>query len=157
MIPKTIEELNRIRQDCLSMVNRKAANSAAVAIIPMPGVDITADIVILLQLLTQINRKFGLSPEHIKQFDSETKAKILFVVSSIGCKLAGKVITKELILKVLKRIGVKVTVEQAVKLVPLLGQAVSAGISYGTIKFLGHSHIEECYSVCKRVIDMNQT
>jgi uncharacterized protein (DUF697 family) len=154
MIPSTIAELNQIREECKSMVTKRASTSAAAAVVPLPGVDVAADIAIMLELLPSINRKFGLAPEQIDHLDSAIKAKTLVIISSIGSQLVGKVITKELVVQLLKKIGVKVTVKQVAKFVPFIGQAVSAGISFGAMKHLGNSHIDECYIVCKRIIDM---
>ena len=50
--------------------------------------------------------------------------------------------------------GTRVTAKQVAKYVPIVGQAVSAGISFGAIKYLGNSHINECYEVCKRSIEL---
>lgn len=43
------------------MVNKKATASAAAAAIPLPGLDVGADVAIMLELLPAINRRFGLS------------------------------------------------------------------------------------------------
>lgn len=43
-------------------------------------------------------------------------------------------------------------IKQVTKYVPFVGQAVSAGISFGAMKYLGNAHIEECYAVCKRAM-----
>jgi len=154
MIPRTIEELDRIRDECKSMVNKRATSSAAIAIVPVPGADVVADVAIMLELLPAINRKFGLSQEQIEKLDSAIKAKILVIITSIGSQLIGKVITKELVVLLLKKVGVRVAIKQVAKFIPFVGQAVSAGISFAAMKYLGNSHIEECYSVCKRVIDI---
>nr|WP_275900824.1 hypothetical protein [Paenibacillus periandrae] len=135
------------------MVNKRATSSAAIAIVPVPGADLVADVAIMLELLPAINRKFGLSQEQIEKLDSAIKAKILVIITSIGSQLIGKVITKELVVLLLKKVGVRVAIKQVAKFIPFVGQAVSAGISFAAMKYLGNSHIEECYSVCKRVID----
>lgn len=154
MIPRTIEELDRIRDECKSMVNKRATSSAAIAIVPVPGADVVADVAIMLELLPAINRKFGLSQEQIEKLDSAIKAKILVIITSIGSQLIGKVITKELVVLLLRKVGVRVAIKQVAKFIPFVGQAVSAGISFAAMKYLGNSHIDECYSVCKRVNDM---
>lgn len=152
MIPKTIAELNEIRESCKSMVNKRATASAAAAVIPLPGVDIGADVAIMLELLPSINRRFGLSPEQIDQLDSETKRQVFVILTSLGSKLVGKTITKEAVTLLLKKVGTRVATKQVTKYIPFIGQAVSAGISFGAMKYLGNSHIDECYEVCKRVI-----
>jgi len=73
MLPKTISELDRIKKECRSMVNKKPTASAAAAAIPLPGLDVGADVAIMLELLPAINRRFGLSREHL---DSTMKGRI---------------------------------------------------------------------------------
>lgn len=108
MVPKTIEELNQIREECRTMVKKRASASAIAAAIPVPGVDISADVGIMLELLPAINRKFGLTPEQIEQLDEETKRIILVLVTSIGSELVGRTITKQLVAKLLKKVGARV-------------------------------------------------
>jgi uncharacterized protein (DUF697 family) len=156
VIPKTISELDRIREECKSMVNKRASTSAVAAVIPVPGADIGADVAIMLELLPAINRKFGLTPEQIDGLDVAIKGKILVIISSIGSQLVGKIITKQTVMLLLKKIGTRVAVKQVTKFIPFVGQAVSAGISFGAMKYLGNSHIDECYDVCKRIIQMEK-
>lgn len=157
MIPRTITELDRIRDECKSMVNKRATASAAAAVVPIPGTDIGADVAIMLELLPAINRRFGLSPEQIDQLDGALKGKMAVVISSIGSKLVGKLITKQTVMLLLKKVGARVTVKQVTKFIPFVGQAVSAGISFSAMKYLGNSHIDECYEICKRLIEMDQS
>ena len=69
------------------MVNKRATTSAVAAAVPVPGVDIGADVAIMLELLPAINRRFGLSSEQIEQLDSAIKGKIFVIISSIGSEL----------------------------------------------------------------------
>jgi uncharacterized protein (DUF697 family) len=144
MIFKTMRELDRVREECRSLVNKRASASAAAAVVPLPSVDIGADIAIMTDLINKINRKFGLSPEQIDLLDPSMKAQTLVVVTSIGSQLVGKVISKQTVTLLLKKVGKRVAVKQVTKFVPFVGQVVSAGISFGAMKYLGNSHIEEC-------------
>jgi hypothetical protein len=158
LIPKTMEELERIRQECLAMVNKRAATSAAGAVVPVLGADIGVDISIMLELLPAINRKFGLTPEQIDDLDTTIKGQVLVIITSLGSKLVGKVITKTTVALLLKTVGKRVAVKQVTKFIPFVGQAVAAGISFGAMKHLGNSHINECYEVCKQLIyDQNES
>lgn len=156
MIPLSLKELDRIRDESKSMVNKRATASAAAAVIPLPGADIGADIAIMMELLPAINKKFGLSPEQIDQLDSAMKAQTLVVITSIGSQLVGKYITKQTVVFLLKKVGSRIATKQVVKYVPFVGSAVAAGISFGAMKYLGNSHIDECYEVCKRIIQMEK-
>jgi uncharacterized protein (DUF697 family) len=157
VVPNTLSELNRIREECKSMVNKRASASAAAAVIPVPGADVGADVVIMMELLPAINKKFGLSPEQIDQLDSVIKGKIAVIISSVGSELVGKYITKQTVTLLLKKVGAKIAVKQVAKYVPFVGQAVSAGISFGAMKYLGNSHIDECYEVCRKIIEMRES
>ncbi len=157
MIPTSMSELDRIKDECKTMVNKRATASAAAAVVPVPGLDVGADVTIMMELLPAINRKFGLSPEQIDQLDAASKGQILVIISSLGSKLVGKLITKEVVAVLLKKVGTRVAVKSVAKFVPFVGQAVSAGISFGAMKYLGNSHIDECYEVCRRIIQQRQT
>ncbi len=65
--PKNLEELEQVKQECMQLVNKRALLSGAAAAVPLPGVDISADITIMIELLTEINKRFGLSEEQIGQ------------------------------------------------------------------------------------------
>ncbi|WP_226086012.1 hypothetical protein [Mesobacillus sp. S13] len=42
MIPATMSELERVKEECKSMVNKRATASAAAAVVPVPGLDVGA-------------------------------------------------------------------------------------------------------------------
>ncbi len=145
--PQTLEELERVKQECKALVNKRAALSGAAAVIPLPGMDISADITIMVELLTEINKRFGLSEEQLNQMDLERKKVLLVIISSVGNELVGKTITASLVRSVLRRAGSKIAVKQASKFVPHAGQAVAAGISFAAMRYLGNNHIEQCYQI----------
>lgn len=156
MLPSSMEELNRVYHEAKSMVTKRATLSGLTAIVPLPGVDVAADVAIMVELLSVINRKFGLSPEQIDQLDSDVKKQLLVIITSIstevGKRLIGKAISKEVITLMLKKAATRVATKQSIKFIPFIGQAVVASVSFGAMKYLGNSHVDECYAVCKRAI-----
>jgi len=42
------------------------------------------------------------------------------------------------------------TVKRAAKFVPFAGQALSALIGYGAIRYMGEQHIRDCLEVCRQ-------
>ncbi|MEO8937637.1 MAG: hypothetical protein ABI277_06890 [Burkholderiaceae bacterium] len=144
-----LARLDAIRDDCRKMVTRRASLSAGVAVVPLPGLDVGADIAILLQLLPKINERFGLTPAQIESLDVETKRVVMMFIGSVGSTLVGRLVTRELVVRILMKMGVRVTTKSVVKFVPLLGQAVSASISFGAMKLLGDRHIDDCYRVAR--------
>ncbi|ALC89258.1 hypothetical protein AM500_05260 [Bacillus sp. FJAT-18017] len=149
MIPKSLNELNRVKAECRKMVKKRAALSAAGAVVPVPGVDVGVDIAIMMELLNSINKKFGLSSEQVDQLDAETKGRLLVILSSLATDVAGKVISRDIVIQLLKKIAGRKIVVQGGKYIPFVGQAMAAGISYAAMVYLGNSHIDECYEVCK--------
>ena len=145
--PETLEELDRIKQECKGLVNKRALLSGAAAVIPLPGVDISADITIMMELLTEINKRFGLSEEQLNQMDFERKKVLLVIISSVGNELGGKNITASLVRSVLRKASSKIAANQTGKLIPIAGQAVAAGISFAAMRYLGNNHIEQCYQI----------
>ena len=152
MLPPGIEELNALRDECKSMVTTPAGLSAGAAVIPIPGADIGADVALLLEMIPTINRKFGLTPEQIDELDPQVKKMILVAITSIGSELIGKMVTKQLILQILKRVGIRVATKSVAKFIPFLGQALAASISFGAMKMIGNSHVDDCYEVAKKVV-----
>lgn len=152
MLPRNMFELEKLRDECKSLVTTRASLSAGAAVIPLPGVDIGADIALLIEMIKNINKKFGLSKEQIDDLDPQTKQLILVAVTSIGSEMIGKFITKQLILQILKRLGIRLAAKSIAKYIPILGSAVAATISFGAMKLVGNSHVDDCFDVAKKTL-----
>ena len=147
-----LARLDAIRDDCRRLVTRRASLSAGASIVPLPGLDVGTDIAILLKLLPAINQRFGLTPDQIDRLDAETKRAVLAFIGAVGSTLVGRLVTRDLVVRVLLKLGVRVTTKGVVKFVPLLGQALSASISFGALKMIGNRHIDDCYEVARRTL-----
>ena len=148
----TLEQLEALRAECRAMVTRRAGLSAGAAVVPLLGIDIGADAALLLEMIPAINRKFGLTPEQIDTLDPQLKKIMLVAITSIGSEMIGKVVTRQLIMRALSRMGVRLASKSAVKFVPLLGQAVAASISFGAMRMIGNAHVDDCYEVAKQAL-----
>lgn len=153
MTARTIEELEQIRKECRSMVTKRAAASGGAVLVPVPGADVLADVGILLQLLPAINGKFGLSEKQLNGLDAETKSMVYGFITSIGSKLIGRIITREVIVQILQKMGVRIATKQVSKFVPLLGQGLAAAIGFTAMRTIGNRHVEQCYEVAKRLLE----
>ncbi|MDC7713251.1 hypothetical protein PQU96_03730 [Vogesella sp. LYT5W] len=156
MPPRTLAELDALRAECKAMVTRRAGLSAGAAVLPVPGLDIGADVSLLLEMIPAINRKFGLSPEQIEALDPQLKKIMLVAITSIGSELIGKLVTRPLLLKLLQRVGLRLATKSAAKFVPLLGQALAASVSFGAMKLIGNAHVDDCYEVAKKVLQARE-
>ena len=129
------------------MLHRRALAGAVASTVPVPGLDWAVDAALLSRLLPKISAEFGLTPAQLDRLDPDKRAQVQKAVAVVGSVLIGKFITKELVFMAAKKIGMRLTVQQAAKYVPLLGQAVSAAMGYTAIRYLGEQHIQDCLRV----------
>ena len=101
LLPVSSEDIERVRERCRGLVRKRAAISAGVSVIPVPGVDIVADLSSFAVMVEEINRAFGLSPEQIDRLQPRMRIATYQAVAAIGSTLVGKIVTKELVLKLL--------------------------------------------------------
>jgi uncharacterized protein (DUF697 family) len=132
------------------MLNRRAIAAGCAGAIPIPGLDWAVDAALLSRLLPQINAEFGLTPAQLDRLDPSKREQVQKAVTLVGSVLIGKLITRDLVIKAAKLIGVRMTAAQAAKFVPLAGQAVSALVGYAAIRYLGEEHIKDCVRVVQK-------
>lgn len=147
MDPKTKKQIEEAREECEKILTKRALASAAAGLSPIIGPDITADMALLLDLLPRINRRFGFAPEQIDSLDEKTKIVVYQLIKATGKAIVGKYVTKQVILILLKRIGIRVTAKQVAKFIPFIGPAISSAISFAGMKYMGKTHIKECVAL----------
>ncbi len=153
---KTMEELNKVRDDCYRLVTRRSSLSGVASAVPLPGIDVGSDAAILLEMLPAISKKFELSEADIEALDPTTKALVLTTAGSIGSKVIGHSITRDLVIRLLKKVGVKMASKQLVKYVPFAGQIIAAGIGFTAMKYVGNAHVNACYQVAKSALEQQE-
>ena len=141
--PELVEAVQRSRQ----MLRRRAWVAGAAAAVPFPGLDWAMDAAMLTQLLPRINSEFGLTPQQIEQLDAKEKERVQKAIAMIGSVLIGRVVTKTLVLRFARVVGVRLTAAQAAKYVPLAGQLVSGALGYAALRYLGEQHLQDCIRV----------
>ncbi|MBI5791069.1 MAG: hypothetical protein HZA63_06325 [Rhodocyclales bacterium] len=149
LMPRSVDELDRVRAACKSMVRRRAATSGGMSLVPLPGIDIAGDVALLMELIPAINRKFGLTPEQIEELDSHRQVLIYAMLKKVGSDLAGRAITKKLVLLALKKVSTRLATKQVLKYIPFAGQAAAAALSVTAMLYLGNSHIDACYEIAR--------
>lgn len=130
-----------------SLLHRRALVAAAASAMPVPGLDWAVDAALLSRLLPQISAEFGLSAAQLDQLDPAKREKVQKAVALVGSVLIGKLVTRELVIRATQTVGLRLTTKQAVKYVPLAGQAVAATIGYATLRYLGEQHLKDCIRV----------
>jgi uncharacterized protein (DUF697 family) len=151
-LPRTPAELDAVAARCRTMVTRRALASAGAVLVPLPGLDLAADVALLTQLVPAINQEFGLTPDQIERLNPRAKALLYKAIVAFGGAMVGRVVTRELVLQALAAVGMRITARTAARFVPIAGQAVSAGLSYTAMRFVGTAHIRDCRRVVEAVL-----
>lgn len=147
--PPLPPEVQAIVRRCRRMVSQRALLAAGVATIPLPALDWVTDVGILVRLLPQINQAFGLTPEQVDRLAPERRLVVYKALSAGGAMVVGKVVTRDLVLRLLKVVGVRLSTQQVAKFVPLAGQAVSALLTYTALRYVCEQHIRQCAEVAR--------
>lgn len=151
VVPDTPEDIAAVARQCRRLVTRRALFAAGVAAVPVPGIDWLTDVAVLLKLIPEINAKFGLTPEQIERLAPDRRVAVFKAISAGGSLLVGRLITRDLVLAVLKTVGIRLTTKQAAKVVPIAGQAVSAALTFSALKVVCEQHIKQCIHVSRQL------
>ncbi len=156
-MPSTRRDIDAIARWCRKLATRRALISAGASIVPVPGVDIAVDVGVLMSMIEDINAAFGLTPEQLDQLAPRRKAFAYKALMTVGSALVGRVVTRELVVRLLKTVGVRMTAKQAARAVPFAGQVVAASLSFAALKYLGDRHIQDCMQVADTLLDLTGT
>ena len=151
VLPAQGNDLQTVADRCRQMVRRRALLAAGVAMVPLPGLDWLTDVGILVELLPRINAAFGLTPDQIDRLAPDRRIVVYKAISAGGGMLIGRVVTRDLVLWMLKLVGVRLTTQQAAKFVPIAGQAVSAALTYSALRYVCEQHIRQCMEVSRQL------
>ena len=152
VVPDSPKEVEAVVRQCRRMVNKRALMAAGVAVVPIPGVDWVTDVAVLLKLIPEINRAFGLTPDQIERLAPDRRLVVYKAISAGSGMLVGRLVTRDLVVKLLKLVGVRLTTQQAAKYVPLAGQAISAVLTFSSLKFVCEQHIQQCVAVSRQLM-----
>jgi uncharacterized protein (DUF697 family) len=152
LVPGTAGDIDVTRDRCRQLVRRRAMVSAGVAAVPIPGLDVISDMRLFASLIEDINQEFGLSEEQIERMHPKFRMIAYQAAVGLGSMLVGKVVTRELVMHLLRRAGLKTAARQATKFVPLAGQLASAGIGFFAFRQIGYQHVEACAKVAQELV-----
>jgi len=151
VVPDTPEDIAAVARQCRKLVTQRALLAAGVAAVPVPGIDWLTDVGVLLKVIPEINDRFGLTPEQIERLAPDRQVVVFKAISAGGSLLIGRLVTSDLLLTLLKTVGVRLTTQQAAKMVPLAGQAVSAALTFSALKYVCEQHIKQCIAVSRQL------
>ena len=150
-VPVSGAEIDITRTRCLALVKKRAAISAAVAAVPVPGLDLLADITGFAALVDQINAEFGLTQKQIERLHPRMRVIAYKAAASVGGMLVGKLVTRGAVARLFRVVAGRMAVKTTAKMVPLAGQIASAAIGYTLFKRMGAQHVEACVKVVQEL------
>ncbi len=156
LVPDTRRDIDAVARRCRKLATRRALISAGASVVPIPGVDIAVDIGMLMSMMEQINAAFGLTPEQIEKLAPRRKMFAYKAITAVGGAVVGRVVTREVVVRMLQTVGVRLTAKQAARVVPIAGQVVAASISFAALKYLGERHIEDCVKVADTLMELSR-
>src|SRR5215216_2588209 len=120
--PILLDAVRRSRK----LLNRRALVGAAASAVPVPGLDWAVDAALLSRLVPAINSEFGLTPQQLDGLPAHKREQVQKALAMVGSVLVGKLITRDMVLRMAKTVGMRMSTKQAAKYVPLAGQAIAA-------------------------------
>jgi hypothetical protein len=152
LVAATPADIEHVRERCRSMVRRRAAISAGVSAVPIPGVDVMSDLSLFALLVDDVNKAFGLTPQQIDRLQPKFRLIAYQAAVGIGGMMVGKLVTRELVLQLFSRMGMKVLAKSAARVVPIAGQIASAAIGFAVFRRLGYEHVDACAAVAGELL-----
>jgi uncharacterized protein (DUF697 family) len=150
-VPVSGPKVEATRLRCLALVKKRAAMSAAVAAVPIPGLDLLADITGFASLVDEVNAEFGLTQKQIERLNPRLRIIAYKAAASVGGMLVGKLVTRGVVLRLFQRVAGRMAVKSSAKMVPIAGQIASAAIGYTLFKRMGTQHVEACVAVAREL------
>jgi len=150
-LPESEQALQQAIAHSRKLLHRRALIGAVASTVPVPGLDWAVDATLLSKLLPRINEAFGLSPAQLDQLTPSKREQIQKAGALVGSVIIGKFVTREMVLRLAKTIGMRMGAKQAAKYVPLAGQAIAATLGYAALRYLGEQHVKDCIRVVREV------
>lgn len=134
-----------------------AYSAAANGINPIPGLDISLDITILLTMSKAIQNIYGLDEKSIDELSKRIGNNANFtIIKTRVAQYATKFIAKEGIMLLLKRLSVNIGSKEVLKYIPFVGQIAAAGIGYKMTDSFGSDLIDESEILVRQILTQSQ-
>lgn len=146
------DALEKKRKVATEQIPNYAGLAAVNGLNPVPGLDVAADIAVLLRLGQQVANIYGLTN---RQFEYVKRLLGPKAVPSLFAKMAqftAKYLAKEGIILLLKKIATRATAKQASKWVLFVGPLIAAGIGWKSTFMLGEQLVDEAEELAKDIL-----
>ncbi|MEB3357910.1 MAG: GTPase [Synechococcales bacterium] len=147
------EALKKKRKVAQERIPLHAGLAAANGLNPIPGVDISVDIGILLNLSRQIAHIYGLTPSQFEYIKRLVGPKTIPGLIAKVAQFSTKYLAKEGLILLLKRIASQTTAKQASKWIPFVGPLIAAGIGWSATFLLGEQIMDEAEALASEILE----
>lgn len=145
------DPIGQTARRCRQRVRQRALLAAGVAMVPVPGIDWVTDVGVLVKLLPEISAAFGLSAAQVERLAPDRRLVVYKAISAGGSMVLGRLVTKELVLMLLKTVGIRLSAQQAAKYLPVAGQVASAALTFSALHYVCEQHIRQCEAVARQL------
>ncbi|QLK85717.1 DUF697 domain-containing protein [Staphylococcus sp. 17KM0847] len=151
VLPQNEKDIAERRKKAESVVKKKALLSSGATVVPIPGFDFGVDMKLMKDIIEDINKLYGLDHKQVNKMSDDMRNRIVMAAGIQGSQLIGKKVTSGL-LKVFVRDIAKRAAAKQTRWFPIVGQAVSASLSYYFMTKVGKEHIQKCENVVKTLV-----
>lgn len=135
---------------CEKYVSYAAFVAAANGINPIPGLDVSIDIGVLVKLFKEIRESYGLNDDYLAFLEKSAIPVVGQLANSVV-----KYAAQEGIILLLRRVAGRQTVKSLSKYIPFAGQVVAAGIGYAITSNAGSTYLESCHKLAEEALQNN--
>ena len=142
----SLDQLNNIKSNCESSIEDYAVGSAVTGLVPIPGLDIAADIGLMIKMFSSLRSRYSLDNVNASDFSH-------YVALSSFANEVFQYVTKEGIITFLTKYGAKaIGKKAATKYIPIIGQGIAAYTGFKLTKAMGHQYSNNCYNLCREIL-----
>lgn len=151
VLPTSKNELAERRKRAEDIVRKKSLLSSGMSVVPIPGLDFGVDIKLMRDVIEDVNKIYGLDHKQVNTLGDDVKERIMSAAAIQGSQFIGKKISSAVLKLVIRDVAKRAAAKQT-KWFPVVGQAVSASISYYFMNKIGKDHIQKCENVIKNIM-----
>lgn len=130
-----------------------AGLSAANGFNPIPGLDVAADIGILIQFGMEVLHTYGLSGEQFEFFKRYIRPEKIPILLAKIAQFSAKYVAKEGIIQLLKGFAGRTVVKSASKWIPFAGPLIAAGLGWQSTFMMAEDLVQEGENLAREILD----
>ena len=139
--------LEERRVTCRDRVAIAAGLAVANGLNPVPGIDVAADIGILLKLFADVRTTYGLDDAEVASMSRVPPAL------AAGLKDIALLATKGGLARLIEKYASHASRRALLKWTPFIGQIVAASTGFAMMSSAGNEFVKECHSVASAILE----